>query len=143
MLFSALSLKVKLIAISAIAVALVGGSFYVAWSWRDAQAEKEVRDAVGNAVVKKVEEIREELREERAARIQAQINADKMLIALADAVQQVRSLRGQTQVLVAQDRAANKSFYDQPLPEAGRQAWLQARSLAVAPPDLPASSAQP
>lgn len=132
--------QLKLIAILGVLAVLVGGSATVAWNYRSALAEKETREAVEGAVTTKLNEIKTKLDEESAARVEAQAKADVVLQALQASVEQIRTLRGQTQVLVARDREANKSFYDQPIPEAGRQAWLNARAAAVSPPESPASA---
>lgn len=131
--------NLKLIAILVAVTAVVGGTFWAAWSWRSSIAVVEVREAVDTAIVNKVKEIQESLDKERDQRATQQ---QEVAAALRSMLGELRTLQ-KTQIAVSKsvavDRANNRDFYEQPLPELGRQAWIQARTAASA--SAPASSA--
>lgn len=131
------SIWLKLIAIGAI----LGGVFWSAWNWRSALAEKELREAVDSAVVQKVGEIQTKIDEERGLRAEYQRQVNAALSSLGASLRSIQQSQAETVNAIAQDRAENKDFYNRPLPEKGRQAWIRARQ-AAAPASSPASSPQ-
>lgn len=123
---------VRLAILGTIAVVPAG----IVWSWRDSVAEVEKREAVESAVVQKVGEIRTAMEEEGKARAAFQKEVNRALSGLAQDVKRVQRERAGTSADIAKDIADNAAFYQQPIPDLGRTAWLRARSAAA-----PASSA--
>lgn len=131
-----LSLKLKLISIGVAVLALGGGAFYAAWSWRGSIAENEVKEGIAETVTS----IQGQLNEERSERAKYQEEMKGILAGLSTDLSVIRRARTQIATDVAKDRADNKDFYDKPLPQKGRDAWIRARTAASEEPASPTAS---
>ena len=122
----------------ALAVAVVAGAGYIAWSVRGAYAEQEVAEAVNGAVA----EMQTQLAEERALRAQVEQAADERHAALLQSISILEETQRTSTVRVTVERKSNPKFYSQPLPEKGLEEWTRARALiGAASPSSSASAA--
>jgi hypothetical protein len=131
-----LSLQLKLISIGVAVLALAGGGFWAAWSWRGSIAETEVKEGIAETVTM----IQAQLNDERAERAKFQEEMGRTLAGLSTDLRSIRRTREQVATDVAKDRADNQQFYSQPLPQKGRDAWIRARTAASAEPGSPPAS---
>lgn len=123
-------------------LAAVSVAFAAAWSWRASIAETEIREAENSAIVNTVQSIQKELDQERVQRAEFQKRINVALEQMRIGMRQIEASRVQATSDIRQDRLEHKDFYDQPLPDRGRQSWIQARSAATSasPASSPASS---
>lgn len=126
----------KLIAIGVAGAAVFGG----AWSWRGSIATEEQHAAVDMAVHGALDKIEKTLDVEKDLRIAYQTRADAQMTTLMNRLEQVRVVNTRVSGMIVKDRADNATFYNQPLPPQGREAWIQARNLILATSSSPPAS---
>lgn len=121
-LFLPYLLYIKIAAVAAV----LGGVAYTTWSVRGAYAVKEKEQAVTNAV----SAIQHKLEDETRLRVVYEKLADDKLEQLLKSISNIRIVHKTITQTVMQERVANPTFYNQPLPDKGYEQWAAARQMA-------------
>lgn len=112
-----LYLKIGIIA------AIVVFASYVSYTYRGNQVDREIQEAVGDAV----REANRAMEVERERRVSLQKAIDERYDRLIDAIQNIKINNTVIYQGTKAEVASNPKFYKQPLPDKGYEQWLQAR----------------
>lgn len=119
----------KLIAIAATAAVLIGLPSYAAWqlsAYRTQEAAQADTDRQVTAVREKYTAL---LDAQKALTEQYRGLADEKYAELAQRIDKIKVTHTTLTKNITIERESNPAFYSQPLPEGGRQQWLDARAI--------------
>lgn len=96
---------------------------YISYTYRGNQVDREIEEAVGDAV----REVNRAMNAERERRLALQKAIDERYDKLIDAIQNIKVTNTVIYQGTKAEVASNPKFYKQPLPDKGYEQWLQAR----------------
>lgn len=131
-------MNLQSIAIAAAIAAAAGGA--IGWGVTSSHAEKQAlkaekaaKEDKDKAVAETLEEAQKRINEMERERTELRAVVASQQEALKKKITTVTTQREEVVRVIQDERRSNPEFYDQPIPDKGREAWMKARKLAENP----------